>query len=402
MKNVIKVLLILIAIPVAIGAAIHFTGNTFNVMVAVFKPSGTFEAEEKGPAPDYAQTSSWAALPTLDDPSDLVPVGLEARHSEARHGEAQVDVFFIHPTGFLKGVAWNSRLDPQSATEENTKWMLANQASAFNGCCDIYAPRYREANIFAYLSGDKERLIKALDFAYQDVERAFDYFLENHSKGRPFIIASHSQGTQHGLTLLKKRISGTELRERMVAAYLIGAEVKREEVEEIEDVAPCDGPDTLHCINHWSTYGEGGSAVGIALTEGTDLCTNPLTWRGEGSFAEASAHKGAVSFSGHYSGEIWGDDVAIGASFEPHEAIMKNRTWAECREGLLIVEDQDDDFFGPAPVMPPKNYHGYDYGLFYLDIRENASLRVQTYQAAQAGLNQEQPDTPLVPVEPTD
>ncbi len=32
-------------------------------------------------------------------------------------------------------------MDPNSATEEeHAKWMLANQASAFNGCCVIYAP----------------------------------------------------------------------------------------------------------------------------------------------------------------------------------------------------------------------------------------------------------------------
>lgn len=378
MKNIIKVLLVLIAIPIAIGAAIHFTGNTFNVMVAVFKPSGTFDGEEKAPAPDYADAASWAALPTMDDPSDLVPVGLTERDFVA-----QVDVFFIHPTGFLKGISWSSRLDPDSATEENTKWMLANQASAFNGCCDIYAPRYREANIFSYLAGDKERLTKALDFAYQDVERAFDHFIEHQSRGRPFIIASHSQGTHHAVTLLKNRVAGTELRERLAVAYLIGAEVKREEIQALADIDPCDGPDELHCVNHWSTYGEGGVAAGIGLHEGTDLCINPLNWRNEGAFAEANSHKGAVSFSGHYSGEIWGKDVAIGATFEPHKAIQKNRTWAECRNGKLIVEDQDDDFFGPAPVMPPKNYHGFDYGLFYLDIRENATLRVHTFLAGQ-------------------
>jgi hypothetical protein len=68
---------------------------------------------------------------------------------------------------------------------------MANQASVFNGCCDVYAPRYREAAIHVFF-GDAARRDAVLGFAYQDVERAFDYFLEHFSNGRPFVIASHS------------------------------------------------------------------------------------------------------------------------------------------------------------------------------------------------------------------
>ena len=83
--------------------------------------------------------------------------------------------------------------------------MLANQASQFNGCCNVYAPRYREASIFAYLKGDAKLREQVLGFAYKDVARAFDYFIENYNGGRPFILASHSQGTHHGERLIKRR-----------------------------------------------------------------------------------------------------------------------------------------------------------------------------------------------------
>ena len=111
----------------------------------------------------------------------------------------------------MNGAEWNSPLDANSQTEENTKWMLANQASSFNGCCAIYAPRYREASIFRYISATPDLYKKAGDFAYVDVDRAFTYFLEHYSKGRPFIIASHSQGTEHGFNLIRRRIDGTPL-----------------------------------------------------------------------------------------------------------------------------------------------------------------------------------------------
>lgn len=387
MKTALKILALVIVIPIALGATIHFTGNTFNVIVMVFKPPMTVDTEEKAPAPDYADVANWAALPSIDDPSDLVPVGLTVRDTDA-----PVDVFFIHPTAFLRSVSWNSPMDPGSSTEENIKWMLANQAAAFNECCDIYAPRFREANIFAYLVGTMEVRHQALDFAYEDVERAFDYFLEHHSKGRPFIIAGHSQGTQHGLTLLKERISGTDLRGRMVAAYILGAELTRQEVDEIPDIAPCDAPDDLHCVIHWATYGVDGVSAGNGLRDGPLLCVNPLNWRDEGGHVAADKHKGAIVTSGLYAGQFWGEDVAADVKFEAPTSVVPGRTWAECKDGRLTVADQSNDLFVVAPVMPEKNYHSFDYPLFYMDIRENAQLRSQTYLASNSATEEKLTD----------
>ena len=62
----------------------------------------------------------------------------------------------------------------------------------------------------------------------EDVERAFDHFLEHYSQGRPFVLAAHSQGSVHLRTLLEKRITGTALRERLVAAYPVGFGIDRE------------------------------------------------------------------------------------------------------------------------------------------------------------------------------
>ena len=69
--------------------------------------------------------------------------------------------------------------------------VLLNQASVFNACCRIYAPRYRQASLGG-LNNDA-----ALDLAYTDVARAFRHFAAHANHGRPIIIASHSQGTNH-------------------------------------------------------------------------------------------------------------------------------------------------------------------------------------------------------------
>jgi pimeloyl-ACP methyl ester carboxylesterase len=98
------------------------------------------------------------------------------------------------------------------------------QASAFNGCCAIYGSRYRQANGQAFRrpgpDGDA-----ALEVAYGDLRRAFRFFLEEHSEGRPFILAGHSQGSALAARLLREEISGSLPHERLVVAYLIGGPI---------------------------------------------------------------------------------------------------------------------------------------------------------------------------------
>ena len=86
--------------------------------------------------------------------------------------------------------------------------MMANQVSAYNGCCKIYAPRYRQANIFAYFRGDDIRK-QALGFAYQDVRRAFQYFLQRIIARAERCYCQSQPGTHHGIRLLEEVIDGT-------------------------------------------------------------------------------------------------------------------------------------------------------------------------------------------------
>jgi len=53
--------------------------------------------------------------------------------------DKEIDVFFIHPTGFFEK-QWNSPIDKASAAYERTGSHLATQASAFSETCNVYAP----------------------------------------------------------------------------------------------------------------------------------------------------------------------------------------------------------------------------------------------------------------------
>ncbi|SMC42397.1 DUF3089 domain-containing protein [Novosphingobium sp. B1] len=160
------------------------------------------------PVPDYGQAQYWSTVDSLPQ-GMATPKGLRG-----------VDVFWIHPTTTRSQTDFNhDPLDPAVIkwTEESA---VQRQGSAFSACCRVFAPRFRAATTKAL--ADPANRDKAFALAYSDIERAFDWYMAHENKGRPFIIAGHSQGGAHTTSLLEKRIKGTRLQGRMVAGYVIG------------------------------------------------------------------------------------------------------------------------------------------------------------------------------------
>lgn len=98
------------------------------------------------------------------------------------------------------------------------KGIFDAQASVFESSANIYAPYYRQMSTGATIPEDSNVLATDLDEFKQgadDVQRAFQYYIEHLNQGRPFIIAGHSQGTMALIELIKTEF-GTkpELRER--------------------------------------------------------------------------------------------------------------------------------------------------------------------------------------------
>lgn len=375
---------VLVALLVLAVGGLYLSGNgallTFGWAMLFGGPGGEFDPADAVPAPDYADPDSWAALPSRVGPEDMRPAGIDDPDIQ---GSAPVDVFFVHPTGYLRGETWTFNMDPDTATEENTRWMLANQASAYNGCCNVYAPRYRQASIYAYLRGDDVREA-VLGFAYKDVARAFDHFLEHMSEGRPFVLASHSQGTHHTARLLEEKIDGTPLAQRLVAAYIIGGGIARARFDGMHDVSVCADAEDLHCAVHWDTWSE-AAIDGDFADQAGNVCVNPLSWQPDGGPADRMQHTGAVPVSGEFQIALLGEDAAKGVVFEPLQAPMPRMLEAQCRGGVLFITDQTEtDFGSTGGGFGAGNYHGLDYPVFHMDIRENAKRRVARYLAERA------------------
>ncbi|MDA9675836.1 DUF3089 domain-containing protein [Pseudomonadota bacterium] len=335
-------------------------------------PDHVFDPSRAVAQLDYSKNSSWAALPLMKDEADMIPKG----ESGIDQNNSPVDVFFVHPTGYLKGDYWTDPLEEKSATMENTQWMMANQASAYNGCCSVYAPHYRQASIYSYFGSDELRA-EVHNFVYQDVKKSFEYFIENFSNGRPFIIASHSQGTHHSIRLLAEEIDSSDLYPRMVGAYIIGGMISKDWMSSMENIGVCESAEQIGCLVHWDTMNVAQINKDMPLYS-NNICVNPISWKNEGSLSELQDAKGAVPVSGEFVLEFSGDDGPTDQIFTPLEAPLKKYVQAQCKDGALFASDQTGTRFQTFSGSGG-NYHGLDYALFYMDIRENAKLKVLTH-----------------------
>jgi len=343
---------------------------------------GDFDPIKAPPAPDYAQESAWAALPDKENAATRLPDGLAEAPSPARD---LVDVFYIHPTGYFGRGNWNATVGLEADYSIPTSVMLAGQASAFNGCGRIYAPEYRQATLFAfiepYVAPRRTDGFQALDLAYSDIARAFDYFIEHYSRGRPFIIVSHSQGSTHALRLLAEKVDNTPLYSRLIAAYVIGCGMPKDFFERVyHNIKPCVSSTQTGCVIAWDTIREGKRVPRFGFhhyPEGWEFlrgketfCVNPLTWDSTTDRAPASTHEGALLVR-MVSGRVRSDRCEF-------KGVSPHHTWAQCHEGRLWVADQSGTVFRSALGV----YHVFDFSLFWMNIRENARTRTETYLRA--------------------
>lgn len=353
-----KKILIGIAVTLTIVVVVGFVFRQsifIYLMGTQIAPEQDFEQMSAPAEPDYALDETWAALPSKEDPSDQMPEG-------TTRDEMGIPVFFVHPTSYF-GKTWNQPLDHENANWVVDERILRHQASVFNGCCDVYAPRYRQATFFSFMD-QADNGEKALALAYADVLSAFNSFLDRIGPEQPFIVAGHSQGTRHMTQLVREEVTETPLQDRLVAAYLVGFSVT---YPQLGSLPACDSATQTGCAVGWNAMeGESGGAFG-----GEDiLCTNPLTWRDKGDYAAHDLNKGGIGFA-NYGEALEGEDVT---AMKVEMAVADAKCLAD---GQLAVMDLRSESF-PQRMMG-SSMHVYDYSLFHMNLRENVAARIAAY-----------------------
>jgi len=317
-----------------------------------------YEKQNLGDMPDYSNLNYWASHPNKKSPSDSVPAEL----SKTYHPVQLVDVFFIHPTTYLdstKPYGMNASFKDIKTNISTDYTAILNQASIFNEVGRIYAPRYRQAHIKSYSPVDKKDTviaIAAFELAYQDVKASFEYYLEHENKGRPIIIASHSQGSTHAKRLLKEFFDNQPLGKKLVAAYVVGMAIDPADYVQIK---PCEKPNSIGCICAWRTYQEGYTPDFVEKEKFTSIVTNPISWNSKDTLVDRSLNEGAVLYN--------------------FNTITTHVVGAINHGGILWTKKPQ--FLGSF-LYKTKNFHIADYNFYYLSIRKNVAERVNSYLSA--------------------
>ncbi|NVE94534.1 DUF3089 domain-containing protein [Altererythrobacter lutimaris] len=365
-----------ILIVLFIGGAILLTAFSREATEFVFVPSAEFEEQAALETSAYADLDLWYSHPdkTGEDPARYQPPAADEGRtlpSPADPAPGDFAVFFVHPTSYLDKSNWNAPLGDKQA-EDVARTYLRGMASPFNQASAIWAPRYRQATLGAFLT-DKPEGQQAIDAAYADVALAYDQFIAQVSPDTPIVLAGHSQGALHLKRLLQEKVAGSPAEERLVAAYAIGWPISLTRDLPLLGFPVCTEPDSTGCILSWSSYAEPADPSDVMETysasigldgqprgDSTILCTNPLTGRAGGE-ADASLNLGTL---------VPEDSLDNGE-------LVARAVPARCDErGLLLIGDppQMGSF-----VLPGNNYHVYDIPLFWANTKQDVAMRVDAW-----------------------
>jgi hypothetical protein len=350
----------------AVGAILSLAAVIFrgDIISTTLDPKEPFQTYEPPPAPNYAERQSWARLP--DQPTRWTV------------NDGPADIFFIHPTTFNGGEDWNGPIGEPRADRILTRTMIPNYAGPFQAVGRVFAPRYRQASLYSFLT-NRDDAREARRFAYGDVRAAFMEFAGRYNRGRPLIIVGVEQGGQLAARLAADVVvTNPNLMRRLAGVYVIDAVVPADDYRPGSALPACGRRGEARCMVAWAGVANDDketaerilprafvwNAAGQLEPLGARaaLCVNPLTG-GAGGVAEARFSLGAANASGME----WG----------ARPAFIARQVSARCEGGLLRYS---------VPISPVLRLAGAwadrrkvaPYNLFYADLESDAKTRVLT------------------------
>ena len=315
---------------------------------------------------DYSQPENWLSLPA---------------EGRAAH---DVDVFYVYPTEYAAapgGPLFSEINDPNMMAGAQSAFQ--KQATAFAPIGNIYAPYYRQADASRVLS------LPTIDDVYQvvgttpasDVTAAFDYYIHNYNDGRPFILASHSQGSTVVALLLQNYMKDHPLvYEKMIAAYAIGWSFIQAYFDQNPHLRFADGPDDTRVIISYNTQGPSFVGKNPVIFPGA-MAINPITWtRGEEP-AAAAQNLGSLRLvaGGQPIMPVQPDLLNYADARVAHIDASTSQIDPASNTEVVLCSTVDPATLATNPVFHEGVYHNYDYPFYYQDIRVNAAHRTERF-----------------------
>jgi hypothetical protein len=284
-----------------------------------------------------------------------------------------VDVFYVYPTIYVGKHPSNMDIaDP--ALRANARGLTKAQAGVYSPHANMFAPFYRQQtaaqqSMDAGNGGRDAYTDPVFQVGARDVERAFDYYLANLNQDRPFILASHSQGTMTLINLMRKRFNDPELQKRLVAAYLIGYSVTRDDLKKYPWMKPAQGASDTGVVVSFNTEGKDAGPSPVLLPGA--IAINPLNWKTDSIPASNDENKGAKFFND-----------AEGKLIEaiPHFAGAR----IDLQKGVVIATDMKTPTSDKIDLVhmgrwPQGVFHRYDYAFWFNNLEANVRERIAAY-----------------------
>lgn len=299
-------------------------------------------------ASDYSDMGNWMLIPKKTDKA--------------------TDVFYLYPTAWSmkKGDEPICNIDDKSM-RKRARYVALGQATAFETAGNIYAPYYRQADASYLLSMSPKRQAECLaGVPGADVLAAFDYYIKHFNKGRPFILAGHSQGASMTKILIFQYMKEhPDIADRMIVSYVIGYSITKDELRANPHVKFAEGPDDVGVVISYNTEAPSIEGSNHTVLDGS-IAINPISWTRTENVAGKEKNLGSYipQENGKYKRVKGLADAAVDLD----------------RGTVVCTTVKPEDYASSNKKFFPLGvYHSKDYGFYYYNLRQNAENRVSKY-----------------------
>ena len=208
-------------------------------------------------APDYSSPASW--------------------YSIDRRGVA--DIFYISSTETFDHSGPDGRTVhfAEAADSSSCHGMRAEMEGVdrrLGGGLNFHSPFYRQITMETYR--DMKDVCRRFPVAMGDARKAFNHYLKHINDGRPFVLVGFSQGAQVVVELLKEMPDS--IARRMVAAYVLGWKITKEELAKYPGIKPAQRSDDTGVTVCYNSVRRPEDASEL-VSGGNAVAINPVNWR---------------------------------------------------------------------------------------------------------------------------